>query len=82
MWHRAQSTTITKTSQLTLYKDLITVYTENDIKRVQTLYGKQQNFLMLSAPVTIYYHWDLKSQTCLSSSQREIWSSHSGYPEE
>jgi hypothetical protein len=57
---RTQHFTITKINWLTLFKEIIAVYTENHMKHMDTLCEQIVELLKVKAGGTYSYHWALK----------------------
>jgi hypothetical protein len=51
---------ITKTSWLMQFKEIITVYSENCAKPINTLCGQNAELLIIKAGGAHSYHWALK----------------------
>jgi hypothetical protein len=57
---KTQHFTITKINWLTLFKEIIAVYSENHIKPMNALSGKNVELLNIKEGGTYSYHWALK----------------------
>jgi hypothetical protein len=57
---KTQHFTITKINWLTLFKEIIAVYTENHRKPLQTLWEQGTKLLIIKAGGTHSYHWVVK----------------------
>jgi hypothetical protein len=57
---KTQLFTITKINWLTLFKEIIAVFTENHMKSINTLCGQNAELLVTKAGGTYSYHWALK----------------------
>jgi hypothetical protein len=57
---KTQHFTITKINWLTLFKEIIAVYTENHKKPIITLCGQNAELLIIKAGGRYSYHWALK----------------------
>jgi hypothetical protein len=57
---KTQHFTITKINLLMLIEEIIPVYSENDIKPINTLCGQNAELLIVEAGGTYSYHWVLK----------------------
>jgi hypothetical protein len=53
---KTQHVTVTKINRLTLFKDIIAVYSENRTKRINTKWGKNAELLNVKAVGTYSYH--------------------------
>jgi hypothetical protein len=60
---KTQHFTITKTNWLTLFKDIIPVYSENHTKHINTLSGQNSELVNDEVCGTHTYHWVLKGST-------------------
>jgi hypothetical protein len=57
---KTQHFTVTKISWLTLFKEIIAVYSESHMKPVNTLCGQNAELLIPKAGGTYSYHWNLR----------------------
>jgi hypothetical protein len=57
---KAPHFTVTKVNRLTLFKEIIAVYTENQMKHINTLCGQSVELLNVKVCGTYSYHWLLK----------------------
>jgi hypothetical protein len=54
---KTQHFTITKINWVTLFKEILAVYSENHTKHINTLCGQNAELLIVEAGGTYSYHW-------------------------
>jgi uracil DNA glycosylase len=57
---KTQHFSITNISWFMLFKEIITVFSENPMKPINTLCGQNAELLIVEAHDTHHYHWALK----------------------
>jgi hypothetical protein len=57
---KTQHFTIKKINRLTLFKEIIAVYSENHTKHINTLRGKNAELVFVKTAGTYSYKWGLK----------------------
>jgi hypothetical protein len=58
-----QHLSITKINWLTLFKEIITAYSENHMKYINTLCGQNEELMIVNASGTYSYDWGLKGHS-------------------